>query len=54
MGNGTSLVFVTGGIDLAYEMALQAAEGKDVRIGCSSTIEQLTPLFQTLLFIKLI
>ena len=33
MGNGTSFVFVTGGIALAYEMALQAAVGKDVRIG---------------------
>ena len=33
MGNGTSFVFVTGGIELAYEMALQAAVGKDVRIG---------------------
>ena len=33
MGNGTSFVFVTGGIELAYEMAQQAAGGKDVRIG---------------------
>jgi dihydrofolate reductase len=33
MGNGTSFVFITGGIGLAYDMALQAAKGKDVRVG---------------------
>ena len=33
MGNGTSFVFVTDGVERAYEMALQAAAGKDVRIG---------------------
>ena len=33
MGNGTSFVFITGGIELAYDMALQAAKGQDVRVG---------------------
>ncbi len=33
MDNGTSFIFVTGGVELAYEWALKAAEGKDVRVG---------------------
>lgn len=41
MGNGTVFNFITGGIDQAYEMALQAAEGQDVRVGGGAqTIQQ--------------
>ena len=41
MGNGTIFHFVTGGITQAHEMALQAARGKDVRIGGGAqTIQQ--------------
>lgn len=41
MGNGTVFHFITGGIETAYEMALQAANGKDVRVGGGAqTIQQ--------------
>jgi dihydrofolate reductase len=45
MGNGTIFVFVTGGIDQAYEMGLQAAKQKDVRVGGGAqTIQQFMEL----------
>ena len=41
MGNGTVFNFVTGGIQQAYEMALEAANGKDVGVlGGVQTIQQ--------------
>lgn len=41
MGNGTVFHFVTGGANQAYEMALAAANGQDVRIGGGArTIQQ--------------
>jgi dihydrofolate reductase len=41
MGNGTRFTFVTEGIEKAHELALQAANGKDVRVGGgASTIQQ--------------
>ena len=33
MGNGTMFHFVTGGIEQAYELSSQAANGKDIRVG---------------------
>lgn len=33
MGNGTVFNFVTDGVERAYELALDAAQGKDVRVG---------------------
>ena len=33
MGNGTVFHFVTDGLKRAYELALEAARGKDVRVG---------------------
>ncbi len=33
MGNGTVFHFVTGGIEEAYELSHQAANGKDIRVG---------------------
>lgn len=33
MGNGTVFHFVTDGVERAYELALEAAQGKDVRVG---------------------
>ena len=45
MGNGTVFVFVTGGIDQAYEMGLRAAMDKDVRVGGGAqTIQQFMEL----------
>lgn len=45
MGNGTIFVFVTGGISRAYEVALQVAKDKDVRIGGGAqTIQQFMEL----------
>ncbi len=41
MGNGTVFHFVTGGVQQAYEMALDASNGKDVRVGGGAyTIQQ--------------
>lgn len=41
MGNGTVFHFVTGGVGQAYEMAFQAADGQDVRVGGGAyTIQQ--------------
>ncbi len=41
MGNGTIFHFVNGGLGQAYEMALQAANGQDVRVGGGAqTIQQ--------------
>lgn len=41
MGNGTVFHFITGGITQAYEMAILAANGQDVRIGGgANTIQQ--------------
>ena len=45
MGNGTVFHFVTGGITQAYEMALDAANGQDIRIGGGAqTIQQFLEL----------
>ena len=41
MGNGTVFVFVTDGIEKACEMAVEAASGRDIRIGGGAqTIQQ--------------
>lgn len=41
MGNGTQFIFVTGGVTQAYEMALDAAKGKDVAIvGGAQTVRE--------------
>ena len=45
MENETSFIFVTEGVELAYEMALNAAGGRDVRIGGGAqTIQQFMEL----------
>lgn len=41
MGNGTVFHFVTGGVKNAYELALEASNGQDVRVGGGAyTIQQ--------------
>ena len=41
MGNGTIFRFVTDGVERAYELAMEAARGQDVRIGGGAyTIQQ--------------
>ena len=45
MGNGTTFIFVTGGITQASEMAYEAADGKDVAvIGGVQTVQQFLEL----------
>jgi dihydrofolate reductase len=45
MGNGTFFIFVTGGIELACEMALEATKEKDIRVGGGAlTIQQFMEL----------